>query len=75
MADIADDAQAAEALHLAEAEARRRSAASSDPLGPLWVAGVPWCRECGEEIPATRIQAVPQTCRCVRCQEEWEAAR
>ena len=28
------------------------------------------CRRCGEEIPARRLQALPETLVCVRCSEE-----
>jgi len=75
MSDIVDDAQRAEALYLAEAEERRRRQAEADPQGPLWVAGVPWCRDCGEEIPAERLRAVPHACRCAGCQQEHEEGR
>lgn len=31
-----------------------------------------YCEDCGELIPDKRLQAVPGTTRCVKCQEEYE---
>ena len=32
------------------------------------------CRDCGEPIPAARLAACPEACRCVVCQEAAEAS-
>jgi DksA/TraR C4-type zinc finger protein len=29
-----------------------------------------YCRRCGVEIPAARLQAIPETLVCVKCSEE-----
>jgi len=67
MADFCDQASETEALHLKMALAR--STATEDGIGPVWIDGRPCCRECGEEIPEKRMQAVPGTGRCVGCAE------
>lgn len=33
------------------------------------------CEDCGGEIPAARLQAMPEATRCVPCQRKREAAR
>ncbi len=33
------------------------------------------CEDCGEEIAAARLEALPYTTRCVRCAEALEARR
>lgn len=40
--------------------------------GPEWVDGVPYCRVCGERIPAARVAALPDAGMCVACAEEAE---
>ncbi len=30
------------------------------------------CRNCGQEIPADRLQAVPETVRCLDCQRHFD---
>jgi RNA polymerase-binding transcription factor DksA len=30
------------------------------------------CRDCGQEIPAARLEAVPEAVRCVGCQRRFE---
>jgi RNA polymerase-binding transcription factor DksA len=32
------------------------------------------CVDCGQEIPAARLHAVPEAIRCVECQRHFEAA-
>lgn len=41
-----------------------------DGRGPLWEDGIPYCRECGEEIPKRRVEVWPKTELCVGCAEE-----
>ncbi|EPR42712.1 TraR/DksA family transcriptional regulator [Desulfovibrio sp. X2] len=72
MADVIDDAQAAESLVLAEAMARRQRMIETDHEGPMWVSGTPLCRECGDAIPLDRIMAVQGCSRCIRCQSIHE---
>lgn len=57
-----------------DTERRHREAALSCALlrpdpgpGPDWIDGRPCCRECGEEIPAARLAAVPGVGLCVEC--------
>ena len=33
------------------------------------------CMECGDEIPLQRLQASPQSLRCISCQQKIELAR
>jgi RNA polymerase-binding transcription factor DksA len=33
------------------------------------------CIECGEAISARRLEAVPETLRCLRCQESFDQAQ
>jgi DnaK suppressor protein len=33
------------------------------------------CKECGEEIPKTRLDAIPYAAECVQCASQQEAAR
>ncbi|MFV3126106.1 TraR/DksA C4-type zinc finger protein [Niveispirillum sp. KHB5.9] len=63
-ADIADDAQAAEALHLRAAFSHRPA---SHPSGQAE------CEDCGEAIPEARRRAVPDAVRCVFCQAQVES--
>ncbi|MSS71814.1 MAG: hypothetical protein EXS64_10035 [Candidatus Latescibacteria bacterium] len=30
------------------------------------------CRDCGKTIPAARLEVVPETSRCIVCQEKFE---
>jgi DnaK suppressor protein len=32
------------------------------------------CVDCGTQIPAERLEALPSAVRCVRCQAAWELA-
>jgi len=63
--DIADEAQAMEAAHLASALAARPGlsveAQERDRHGRVV------CLDCGELIPAARLAAIPDACRCVEC--------
>lgn len=70
MADEADMAQDTEAKHLAAALAcaRCRRVEAQEFHGGRIV-----CRDCGEPIPAARLDILPTACRCVACQEEAEA--
>jgi RNA polymerase-binding transcription factor DksA len=33
------------------------------------------CRDCGQEIPPARLEAVPEAVRCVGCQRRFEGRR
>lgn len=54
-------------------ESRMRQAAIENAAGalngrgPEWIDGKPCCRECGEEIPARRLAALPNTELCIEC--------
>lgn len=70
--DLADEAQAMEAAHLAAALAARpglrAEAQERDRNGRVV------CLDCGEPIPPARLAAVPDACRCVECQRAGEMA-
>lgn len=34
-----------------------------------------YCEDCGDEIPAARIKAAPETRRCIHCQRLLEESR
>lgn len=40
--------------------------------GPLYIDGVPLCRECGEAIHPRRIKALPGIETCFECAEKRE---
>lgn len=63
MADFADDAAEASALHLADCLARIRK-----PCG----VSATHCDECGEPIPKARRVAIVGCRLCVGCQEAAE---
>ena len=67
MADFCDLASATEALHREAALSRAKT--KSEGQGPVWIDGEAHCRECGEEIPKRRMQAVPGVGLCVECAE------
>lgn len=73
MADVCDDSEKATLAFLNHALARATSTRAG--RGPLWENGKPLCRDCGEEIPAARVEARPQAERCVECQEEADRGR
>jgi DnaK suppressor protein len=31
-----------------------------------------WCKECGEEIPKSRLDAIPYATKCVQCASKHE---
>lgn len=65
----------------ADAERRLREAEISAALhrrpgpgpGPEWIDGKPCCRECGEDIPRARLDAIPGCGLCVACAEEGQS--
>lgn len=82
MPDFCDRAAEQTALHLAAVLSARQMAAGR---GPVWrIAGKevfgndisriarPFCRVCGEEIPAARVRALPGVETCVECAREAE---
>ncbi|MGE4293334.1 MAG: TraR/DksA family transcriptional regulator [Desulfovibrio sp.] len=71
MPDLFDRAQELEAL---ERKAALSQAGVRPGRGPEWINGVACCRECGEPIPAARINALPGCERCVACQEAADSA-
>lgn len=66
MTDIIDRAADAEAIFLAEALYKARSAGSGHKVS------LTHCEDCGEPIPTARQQAVPSCTRCVLCQQYAE---
>lgn len=66
MADVCDMASEAEAQFLTAA--RSRAGTSKGP-GPVWIDGAPCCRKCGGEIPARRVESVPDSGLCIDCAE------
>lgn len=71
--DIFD--QASELERLDRESALIRARAGMDKGGPEWINGVACCRECGDPIPARRLEALPGVGLCLACQEERESAR
>ena len=53
-------------------EADREQAAHSAALRKQGKAGV--CEDCGGSIGAERMEALPDSTRCVRCQAAWDQA-
>lgn len=39
----------------------------------FYTGGVRYCEDCDNVIPQKRLEAVPHTTRCVRCQELFES--
>ena len=70
--DVLDQATELERLDRESALLRARS--QMDRGGPEWIDGVPCCRECGEPIPAKRLEALPGVGLCLSCQEERESS-
>ena len=71
MPDMFDQASDLETREREAATSMARSRLSGGP-GPEWIDGRPHCRECGEEIPAARINALPNCSLCRDCQQEME---
>ncbi|MFZ5426470.1 MAG: TraR/DksA C4-type zinc finger protein [Thermodesulfobacteriota bacterium] len=67
--DEADKAQECEALDRAAAI---RRAAHRRTEEQLVMGGKVFCLGCGEAVPAKRLAAVPDACRCIDCQRELE---
>ena len=72
MSDIADDAQVQ-----VDAFISASIAAAHRPVGPVpkIIDGVVCCAECGAEIPAKRLAALPGVGLCVVCAEEEHLRR
>ena len=66
MTDIIDRAAEEEAIFLAEALYKARSADGGHKVS------LTHCEDCGEPIPTARQQAVPGCTRCVLCQQYVE---
>lgn len=65
--DAGDEAAAVEIVYRRTSLAAREASAPATGRGPIWENGVPICRECGEEIPAERLAAIPGCELCVDC--------
>ncbi len=68
--DEADEAQSIEAL---EREAAIRRVVQRHREPQVVRGGRVCCPDCGEEIPAARLAAVPDAVRCVDCQRDRES--
>ena len=53
-------------------ELDREQAARADELRAKGVYGL--CEDCGKEIGAERLEALPSATRCIACQASWEQA-
>ena len=63
-------------LNLAEIDRDARELrAIQDALARLKRGEYGYCQRCGEEIPAARLEAMPQATLCVKCQEHLERTR
>jgi phage/conjugal plasmid C-4 type zinc finger TraR family protein len=69
MPDFADEAQLQQERNLAAAIAAARPP-HQDPQ--VVEDGVVVCMECDVPIPLARLTAIPDACRCARCQGEYE---
>lgn len=69
MTDLADRAQALEELERDAAIARHQRR----PLAVVAPDDGRACADCGEPIPATRLQACPQAIRCIDDERRHEA--
>ena len=69
MADIIDRAQRQDA---AIRQANIMAACYSPGRGPIYIKGLPLCRECGETIQAGRIAILPGVETCIECAKEKE---
>jgi DnaK suppressor protein len=73
--DLHDEASASQAKEMAyETRGRvlRRQAAIRDALGRLREGRYGTCRDCGDPIPEKRLLAIPETSRCIPCQDRRE---
>lgn len=73
----ADETQAASEQATVQAihqilEEDREQAEHSETLRAQGKSGV--CEDCGRDIGAERLEALPKSTRCVSCQAEWEQA-
>ncbi len=68
--DEFDQAQELERMTREYALAKAKKRPFSE--GPEWINGVACCRNCGEPIPAKRLEAIPGVGLCKACQEEEE---
>lgn len=75
MADLMDQAQAAETLDRAAAISAARAPLPGMQSGPNYRDGKPRCHECDEIIPATRLKAIPNVGLCVTCAAEAQQGR
>lgn len=69
MADEADRAQAQVDAFLADSLAAVKRVPAPPPV---LVDGVSYCNDCGLEIPAARVKAMPGVGLCKPCQEDRE---
>ena len=69
MADMMDQAQELNALHVENSIKRVLSPAHRGAMSRFT------CNECGGRIPDARRDAVPGCVRCARCQELFERGR
>jgi phage/conjugal plasmid C-4 type zinc finger TraR family protein len=65
---MADEADLAQIQIEAALEAAVHVRIDTHPAPQVRGPAGPVCRECGAEIPAGRLAAVPGACRCVECQ-------
>ena len=75
MADLADIAQEDDELNISGAIMNALRPPAGSELMPVWENGVPYCRVCGDVIPAARIKALPETGLCVDCANLAQAGR
>lgn len=76
MVDLIDHATELVAKQTERALARHHSGAQRRELVSALPPGTPReCEDCGDQVPAQRLAALPMTARCVACQALAERSR
>lgn len=71
--DISDKAKPLEQLERqCSIERQLDRAAIEDAIEPIYIDGVPCCRDCHDPLDEDRLRARPNAARCVPCKMIWE---
>ena len=74
-ADVAFDLYAREELVVEEISLRRQLSLVDDALARMRDGTYGTCVDCGRSIPPERLEAVPETARCIECQRRADRGR